>query len=98
MRNAGTPTNLDRLGYYRLEAIIWGVREHPRRYALTLFPSRPQHYVTAAKLLALYALELLEARRYRAQGHFRDAGKVRERCRAIYNKLPACARWKRKAP
>ncbi len=87
------PVSLDRMGFDRLEAIIGGLQAHPRRCALKLFPNRPRHYVRTANLLALYASELLEARRYRAQGHHQDARKVQERCRAIYEKLPEYARW-----
>jgi hypothetical protein len=93
MRKAGRPMNLDRMGFDRLEALVWGLQAHPRRYALKLFPNRPQHYVKTANLLALYAIELLTARRYRVQGHIQDAKKVMQRCRAIYEKLPEYARW-----
>jgi hypothetical protein len=93
MRKAERPMNLDRMGFDRLEAIIGGLQAHPRRYALKLFPNRPHHYVRTANLLALYASELLEARRYRAQGHHQDARMVQQRCRAIYEKLPEYARW-----
>jgi hypothetical protein len=85
--------NLDRMGFDRLETLVWGLQAHPRRYALKLFPNRPEHYVKTANLLALYAIELLEARRYRAQGHIQDAKKVMRRCRAIFEKLPEYARW-----
>ena len=93
MRKAERRLNLDRMGFDRLEAIIGGLQAHPRRYALKLFPNRPHHYVRTANLLALYASELLEARRYRAQGHHQDARMVQQRCRAIYEKLPEYARW-----
>lgn len=93
MRKARRPMNLDRMGFDRLEAIIGGLQAHPRRYARLLFPDRPTHYVRVANLLALYAIELLAARRYRVQGHIQDAKKVMQRCRAIYEKLPEYARW-----
>jgi len=93
MRKTGRPMNLDRMGFGRLEAIIGGLQAHPRRYALKLFPNRPQHYVKTANLLAVYAIELLTARCYLAQGHIQDAKKVMQRCRAIYEKLPEYARW-----
>jgi hypothetical protein len=95
MRKARCPLNLDRMGLDKLEALIWGLQAHPRRNALKLFPNRPEHYVKTANVLALYGIELLEARRYRAQGHIQDARKVMQRCRAIYEKLPEYARWRR---
>ena len=85
--------NLDALDFDELDALWRGVSDHPRRYALWLFPHRPKHYVRAARLLALYAVESLQARRYRAQGHIADALKVEERCQVIYEKLPDYARW-----
>ena len=93
MIKTGRLLNLDRMGFDRLEAIIGGLQAHPRRYARKLFPNRPHHYARTANLLALYAIELLTARRYRAQGHIQDAKKVMQRCRAIYEKLPDYARW-----
>jgi hypothetical protein len=93
MKKARCPINLDRVGYERLESLICGMEYHPRRYALELFPDRPPKYVKAAHLMALYASELLTARRYKAQGHIEDARKVRERCLAIYEKLPDYAKW-----
>jgi hypothetical protein len=95
MSRAGRALNLDRMEFEKLEALIWGLQLHPRRYALTLFPHRRKQYVRAANLLALYAIELLTARRYRVLGHHQDARKVQERCRAIYKKLPEYARWRR---
>ena len=92
MKTTRRAMNLDRMSFERLEEIIWGVREHPRRYALKLFPHRPKRYVWTANLLALYGIELLTARRYRSQGHIEDAKKVRHRCKAIYEKLPDYAR------
>jgi hypothetical protein len=94
MRKAGRATNLDRLRYYPLETLIWGVQLHPRRYARKLFPHRPKHYVRATMLLALYAIELLEARSHRNQGHIQSARTGRQRCNAIYEQLPECARWR----
>jgi hypothetical protein len=85
--------NLESLDFDELQLLLAGMELHPRRYALQLFPHRPLHYVRAAKLMALYAAELLEARRYRAQGHIADALKVEERCEAIYRQLPEYARW-----
>jgi len=93
MKKVRRALNLDRMRFDRLEAIIGGLQAHPRRYARKLFPNRPHHYVRTANLLALYAIELLTARRYRAQGHLQDAEKVMQRCRAIYEKLPEYARW-----
>lgn len=93
MRKPGRAMNLDRMSFDNLELLIGGMEYQPRRYALKLFPDRPKHYVRAANLLALYAIELLVFRRYRIQGHIQDARKVRERCRAIFKKLPECARW-----
>jgi hypothetical protein len=85
--------NLDAFGFDELDALWRGVSDHPRRYALHLFPHPPKHCIKAARLLALYAIESLEARRYRAQGHVADALKVEERCQAIYRQLPEYARW-----
>jgi hypothetical protein len=85
--------NLDTLGFDELDALWRGVSEHPRQYARHLFPHRPKHYVKAARLMALYAVESLQARRYRAQGHIADALKVEERCQALYDELPEYARW-----
>jgi hypothetical protein len=85
--------NLDRISFEKMEEIRWGMDFRPRHYAARLFPHKPRHYVRTANLLALYASELLEARRYRAQGHHQDARKVYERCRAIYEMLPKYAQW-----
>jgi hypothetical protein len=85
--------NLDALGFDDLELLRAGMECHPIQHARTLFPERPKGYVRTAKLMALYACELLEARRYRAQGHIADALKVEERCQAIYERLPEYARW-----
>src|SRR5262249_54944693 len=87
------PVDLDALNFDQLDALWRGVSDHPRRYALHLLPHRPKHYVKAARLLALYAIESLEARRYRAQGHVADALKVEARCQAIYRQLPEYERW-----
>lgn len=72
----------------------FGVADHPSRYAFRLFPHGPKQYVRAARLPALYAVEALTARRYRAEGHVTAALKVEERCRAIYEQLPEHARWR----
>ena len=80
--------NLDTMAFDELDALWRGVAEHPRRYALQLFPHRPKRYVRATRLLALYSVELLTARRYKGEGHVADALKVEERCQAIYEQLP----------
>lgn len=96
MRKARRALNLDRMSFEQIEQIRWCMDFHPRKFAATLFPGKPKHYVRTAYLLALYIIELLEARRYDAQGHHEDARKVRECCRAIYEKLPEYARWRKK--
>jgi hypothetical protein len=95
MRKARRALNLDRICFEKMEQIRRGMEFRPRQFAAKLFPDKPKHYVRTANLLALYIIELLEARRYRAQGHFQDARRVRERCRSIYEKLPEYARWRR---
>jgi hypothetical protein len=80
---------------FKLDAIRWGMYLHPQKYPLKSFSDKPKHYVWTANRLTLYIIELFEARRYRAQGHHRDACKGQERCRAIYKKLPEYARWRR---
>jgi hypothetical protein len=95
MRKARRPLNLNRISFEKMEEIRWGMDFHPRQYTARLFPHKPKHYFRTANLLVLCIVELLEARRYRAQGHHQDARKVQERCRAIYEKLPEYARWRR---
>lgn len=85
--------NLDNAIFDDLQLLIGGMTEQPTQYALQLFPEQPTGYVETAKLIALYATELLEARRYRAQGHVQDAIALEKKCQKIYNDLPEYARW-----
>jgi hypothetical protein len=85
--------NLDTMDFDELDAIWRGVMEHPRKFALKLFPSKPPHYVKTANLLAIYASDRLLAMRYRAGGHIKDSLKVEEELEKLYDKLPEYARW-----
>jgi hypothetical protein len=66
------------MGFEELDAIWRGMIEHPRKFAVKLFPSKPQGYVKTATLLAVYASDRLLAMRYRAGGHIEEALKVEE--------------------
>ena len=96
MRKARRPLNLDRISFEKMEQIKWGMEFRPRTFAAKLFPDKPKHYVRTANLMVVYIIELLEARRHRAQGFHQTARRIQERCRAIYEKLPEYARWRKK--
>jgi len=68
--------------------------EHPRKFAVKLFPSKPQGYVKTANLLAMYTSDRLLAMRFSAGGHIKDARKVEEELKWLYDKLPEYARWR----
>ena len=86
--------NFDTMDFDELDSIRRGVMEHPRKFALRLFPTKPPHYVKTANLLAVYASDRLLAMRFRAGGHIKDARKVEEELKRHYDKLPEYARWR----
>lgn len=77
--------NLDTMDFDELDAI--------RRGVIKLFPSKPPHYVRTASFLAIYASDRLLAMRYLADGHIKDALKVEEELKKLYDKLPEYSRW-----
>lgn len=86
--------NLDSLTDAELNTIYHATRITPVNAARILFPAKPAGYVTAAKLLGRYAVNLIVAREQRRLGFIETARKYETILDSnIYPRLPEFAKW-----
>ncbi len=65
----------------------------PIRFARTLFPEKPQGYVSTTKCLGAYAANKSVAMKLRLDGNIQGAIVYENICDRIYRELPEYARW-----
>lgn len=89
--DTGAP-NLDAMP--RSELLEWAaVRKRGRGHARALFPSQPRLYISATRILVLYADNKAAAMYCREHGDISGALMYEGFCERLYNRLPTFARW-----